>query len=41
MVAPYSAAGEQLLYEWPLMFLAVALSAFAGYSLVRPRVARV
>jgi hypothetical protein len=24
-----------------LMFLAVALSAFAGYSLVRPRVARV
>lgn len=40
MVAPYSAAGEQLLYEWPLMFAAVALSAFAGYALVRPRVAR-
>jgi alpha-1,6-mannosyltransferase len=36
MVAPYSAAGEQLLYEWPLMFLAIALSAWAGYSLVRP-----
>lgn len=36
MVAPYSAAGEQLLYEWPLMFLAVALSALAGYALVRP-----
>jgi alpha-1,6-mannosyltransferase len=35
MVAPYSASGEQLLYEWPLMFLAVALSAWAGYSLVR------
>ncbi|TDV43649.1 polyprenol phosphomannose-dependent alpha 1,6 mannosyltransferase MptB [Actinophytocola oryzae] len=36
MVAPYSAAGEQLLYEWPLMFVAVALSALAGYALVRP-----
>lgn len=36
MVAPYSAAGEQLLYEWPLMFAAVALSALAGYALVRP-----
>jgi hypothetical protein len=36
MVAPYSAAGEQLLYEWPLMFLAIALSAWAGYALVRP-----
>ncbi|HEX6355034.1 polyprenol phosphomannose-dependent alpha 1,6 mannosyltransferase MptB [Actinophytocola sp.] len=36
MVAPYSAAGEQLLYEWPLMILAVALSAWAGYALVRP-----
>jgi len=36
MVAPYSASGEQLLYEWPLMFVAVALSAWAGYALVRP-----
>jgi alpha-1,6-mannosyltransferase len=36
MVAPYSAAGEQLLYEWPLMLLAIALSAWAGYALVRP-----
>jgi alpha-1,6-mannosyltransferase len=36
MVAPYSAAGEQLLYEWPLMAAAVALSAWAGYALVRP-----
>ena len=36
MVAPYSAAGEQLLYEWPLMFAAVALSVLAGYALVRP-----
>ena len=36
MVAPYSASGEQLLYEWPLMFVAVALSAWAGYSLTRP-----
>jgi alpha-1,6-mannosyltransferase len=35
MVAPYSASGEQLLYEWPLMFLAIALSALAGYTLVR------
>ena len=35
MVAPYSPSGEQLLYEWPLMFLAVALSALAGYALVR------
>lgn len=40
MVAPYSAAGEQLLYEWPLMFLAVALSALAGYALVRPKLVR-
>jgi len=38
MVAPYSASGEQLLYEWPLMFLAIALSALAGYALVRPTV---
>jgi alpha-1,6-mannosyltransferase len=37
MVAPYSASGEQLLYEWPLMFVAVALSALAGYALVRRR----
>ncbi|MGB3443247.1 MAG: polyprenol phosphomannose-dependent alpha 1,6 mannosyltransferase MptB [Actinophytocola sp.] len=37
MVAPYSASGEQLLYEWPLMFAAIALSAWAGYALVRPR----
>jgi alpha-1,6-mannosyltransferase len=36
MVAPYSAAGEQLLYEWPLMIAAIALSAWAGYALVRP-----
>jgi alpha-1,6-mannosyltransferase len=36
MVAPYSAAGEQLLYEWPLMAAAVALSAWAGHALVRP-----
>jgi alpha-1,6-mannosyltransferase len=36
MVAPYSAAGEQLLYEWPLMVLAVALSVWAGYALLRP-----
>jgi alpha-1,6-mannosyltransferase len=36
MVAPYSASGEQLLYEWPLMFAAIALSAWAGYALVRP-----
>ncbi|MFL6119099.1 polyprenol phosphomannose-dependent alpha 1,6 mannosyltransferase MptB [Actinophytocola sp.] len=35
MVAPYSPSGEQLLYEWPLMFVAIALSAFAGYALVR------
>jgi alpha-1,6-mannosyltransferase len=37
MVAPYSPSGEQLLYEWPLMFVAIALSALAGYSLVRRR----
>ncbi|MBB4910719.1 polyprenol phosphomannose-dependent alpha 1,6 mannosyltransferase MptB [Actinophytocola algeriensis] len=36
MVAPYSASGEQLLYEWPLMIAAIALSAWAGYALVRP-----
>ncbi|GAB1510284.1 polyprenol phosphomannose-dependent alpha 1,6 mannosyltransferase MptB [Actinophytocola sp. KF-1] len=36
MVAPYSAAGEQLLYEWPLMVAAIALSAWAGHALVRP-----
>jgi alpha-1,6-mannosyltransferase len=36
MITPYSAAGEQLLYEWPLMLAAVALSAWAGYALVRP-----
>jgi alpha-1,6-mannosyltransferase len=36
MVAPYSASGEQLLYEWPLMAAAIALSAWAGYALVRP-----
>jgi alpha-1,6-mannosyltransferase len=36
MVAPFSPAGEQLLYEWPLMIGAVALSAWAGYALVRP-----
>lgn len=40
MVAPYSAAGEQLLYEWPLMIAAVALSAWAGYWLVRRPTAR-
>jgi alpha-1,6-mannosyltransferase len=36
MVAPFSPAGEQLLYEWPLMIAAVAASALAGYALVRP-----
>jgi alpha-1,6-mannosyltransferase len=36
MVAPYSASGEQLLYEWPLMLVAVALSVWAGHSLLRP-----
>ena len=36
MVAPYSADGEQLLYAWPWIFLAVAGSALAAVSLVRP-----
>jgi alpha-1,6-mannosyltransferase len=40
MVAPYSAAGEQLLYEWPLMVAAVALSVWAGHALLRPVTAR-
>jgi alpha-1,6-mannosyltransferase len=40
MVAPYSASGEQLLYEWPLMFVAIALSALAGYALVWRRTIR-
>ena len=36
MVAPYSADGETMLYVWPLMFVALALSALAGYALLRP-----
>ncbi len=36
MVAPYSADGEQLLYVWAWMFLAVAASVLAAVSLVRP-----
>jgi alpha-1,6-mannosyltransferase len=36
MVAPYSPDGEQLLYVWGLMIAAVALSALAAVSLVRP-----
>jgi alpha-1,6-mannosyltransferase len=36
MVAPYSADGETLLYVWPWMFLAIALSVLAAVSLVRP-----
>jgi alpha-1,6-mannosyltransferase len=36
MVAPYSADGETMLYVWPLMFGALALSALAGYALLRP-----
>ncbi|MGH3758805.1 polyprenol phosphomannose-dependent alpha 1,6 mannosyltransferase MptB [Actinophytocola sp.] len=36
MVAPYSADGEQLLYVWGWVFLAVAASVLAAVSLVRP-----
>jgi len=36
MVAPYSADGEQLLYAWPWIILAVAGSVLAAVSLVRP-----
>jgi alpha-1,6-mannosyltransferase len=36
MVAPYSADGEELLYVWAWMFLAVAASVLAAVSLVRP-----
>jgi alpha-1,6-mannosyltransferase len=36
MVAPYSADGEQLLYTWAWMFLALAASVLAAVSLVRP-----
>jgi alpha-1,6-mannosyltransferase len=35
MVAPYSADGEQLLYVWAWMFLALAASVLAAVSLVR------
>jgi alpha-1,6-mannosyltransferase len=36
MVAPYSPDGETMLYVWPLMFAAAALSVLAAVSLVRP-----
>ena len=36
MVAPYSPDGEQLLYVWALMIVAVVLSVLAAVSLVRP-----
>jgi alpha-1,6-mannosyltransferase len=36
MVAPYSPDGEQLLYNWAWIFLAVAASVLAAVSLVRP-----
>lgn len=36
MAAPYSADGETMLYEWPLMVVAVALSALAAYTFLRP-----
>ncbi len=36
MVAPYSADGEQLLYNWAWMLLAIAASVLAAVSLVRP-----
>ncbi|HEX2134131.1 MAG TPA: polyprenol phosphomannose-dependent alpha 1,6 mannosyltransferase MptB [Actinophytocola sp.] len=36
MVVPYSPDGEQLLYVWGLMIVAVALSVLAAVSLVRP-----
>lgn len=36
LIAPYSADGEQLLYNWAWMGLAVAASVLAAVSLVRP-----
>ncbi|HEV2780244.1 MAG TPA: polyprenol phosphomannose-dependent alpha 1,6 mannosyltransferase MptB [Actinophytocola sp.] len=36
LVVPYSPDGETLLYVWPFMAVAIALSVLAGVSLVRP-----
>jgi len=36
MVAPYSPAGEEMLYNWGWVFLAVSASVVAAVSLVRP-----
>jgi alpha-1,6-mannosyltransferase len=36
MAAPYSPDGETLLYNWPFQACAIALSLFAGWSLLRP-----
>jgi alpha-1,6-mannosyltransferase len=36
LVVTYSPAGETMLYNWPFMAVAIALSVLAGVSLVRP-----